>query len=303
MMRLVGNKRVLSAIDNLIETSHLPHAIIIEGDEGTGKHTLARYIALSALCRSDKKPCGKCKDCTLFLSNNHPDAEYCAPEDKKKSISIEQIRKIRNNAYLKPHLGGKKIFIFEKADHMSEISQNALLKIIEEPPQNILFVLLCESSSRLLSTIISRCALWSLTTPEEHEAFEYIKTKIKKQDDEIRNALRLTHNNIGKSLKMLSKKASDKSLIATNFLNCVLANSNAYELLKIVKPLEKDRVLAAEFLSELKLNIMDNIRKNPNNFDLKKLINLYNTINQREDLLITNINLPLFFTALVSAVV
>ena len=90
MIRLIGNHRVIGAIENSAKNSTLPHAIILEGDEGTGKHTLAEFIALSSVCSGVNKPCEVCRECRLFLNKNHPDVAYIKPEDKKKSISVEQ---------------------------------------------------------------------------------------------------------------------------------------------------------------------------------------------------------------------
>lgn len=298
---LVGNKRVMLSIENLIKDSALPHSIIIEGDEGTGRHTLADFIAKSAVCSGENKPCDTCRDCLLFIGHNHPDVEYFSPEEKKKALSIEQLRKLKGNTYIKSHRGGKKVFIIDKADFLSENSQNALLKTIEEPPQDILFILICEASSKLLDTVISRCAIFSLFPPEENEAFQYIKANSKKQDNDIKEALRLTHNNIGKALTILGKRKNEKSYLAEKFLNAVLENDSAINLMLLVKPLEKDRVKAGEFISELKLVTAAKIRENSQNTPfIKCLLRIYDTITEIEEVLNTNINLTLFFTTLIA---
>ncbi|MBQ6816639.1 MAG: DNA polymerase III subunit delta' [Clostridia bacterium] len=300
MIRLIGNHRVIGAIENSAKNSTLPHAIILEGDEGTGKHTLAEFIALSSVCSGVNKPCEVCRECRLFLNKNHPDVAYIKPEDKKKSISVEQIRNLRADAFVKSHLGGKKVYIIEKADSMNDSSQNALLKILEEPPQSIVFILLCESASKMLQTIISRCVVFSLVPPSFSEAFQFLKSNCKAPEENIKSTLQLTHNNIGKSLELLKKKPSEKSKIANEFCSALTAGSPAYELLKIVKPLEKDRLLTSDFINRLKLNITDLIRENPGGNNVPDLVNKYDIICQSEDFLALNVNLSLFFTALVS---
>ena len=298
---LAGNKRVKESLKNLIDDSHLPHAIIIEGDEGTGRHTLADFIAKAALCKGDSKPCNICRNCTLFLNHNHPDAEYFSPEEKKKALSVEQVRKIKANSFVKAHMGGRKVFIIDKTDALSDNSQNALLKTIEEPPQDILFILICESSAKLLPTVISRCVVFSLFPPEETEALEYIRSNTKKSDDEIKEALRLTHNNIGKALILLGKRKNEKSYLAEKFLSGVLEYDSAVNLMLLLKPLEKDRVKVSEFISELKLITAAKITENADNTPfLKNLLNIYETLTNMEPLLATNINLSLFFATLVA---
>ena len=298
---LVGNKRVKLSLENLIKDSRLPHAIIIEGDEGTGRHTLALETARAAVCTGENAPCNECRDCTLALHSNHPDIEIFVPEEKKKALTVEQIRKIKANSFVKAHRNGKKIFIIEKADLLSEVSQNALLKTIEEPPQDILFILICETSAKLLETVISRCVIFSLFPPERDEALEYIKAHSKKSEEEIIKALDATHNNIGKALKALGKKKSEKEELAERFLEALLQNENTVNLLLMLKPLEKDRVKAGEFIAELKLATSAKLRENigfPPFAEI--LIGVYETVSEMEPLLITNVNLPLFFTTLIA---
>lgn len=298
---LVGNKRVLGALENLIKDSHLPHAIIIEGDEGTGRHTLSYFIARAAMCTGENAPCDNCRDCLLTLHNNHPDIEFFAPEEKKKALSVEQVRKIKANSFVKSHRGGKKIFIIDKADLLSENSQNALLKTIEEPPQDIMFILICESSVKLLDTIISRCVTFSLFPPERDEALQFIKANSKKSEEEILSALSSAHNNIGKALKILGKRKSAKGELAEKFLNALLENESTLELLAMLRPLEKDRIKAGEFIAELKLITSAKLRENIAFPPYAKiLIGIYETVSEMEPLLITNINLPLFFTTLIA---
>ncbi len=298
---LAGNRRVQDSIDNLLKSNALPHAVIIEGDEGTGKHTLSLLLAKASLCKGNNKPCEECTDCRLASSSNHPDIEFFTPEDKKKSLSVEQIRKIRANAFVKAHRGGKKVFIIDKADSLSENSQNALLKVIEEPPQDILFILICVSSSRLLETIISRCVTFSLFPPQETEALEYLKTVSKKSEEEIKNALQITHNNIGKAAALLNKKKTEKAMLAEKFLDSLLESESEINLLLLLKPLEKDRIKTAEFISELKILTAEKVRLNLRFPTLSgKLLEMYETISELEELLPFNVNLPLFFTLLVS---
>lgn len=298
---LAGNSRVQESINNLIKDSHLPHAIIIDGDEGTGRHTLSEFIATAAMCEGQHRPCGECRSCRLSVGHNHPDIQFVSPEEKKKALNAAQVRKIRSDSFVKPHYGGMKIFIIDKADFLSEISQNALLKIIEEPPQSIMFILICESANRLLDTVLSRCVTFTLYPPEQREALEYLLSTTDKKESEIISALSATHNNIGKALTLLGRRRSEKGAIAADFLNALLENEPPLSLLLRLKPLEKDRAKASEFISELKILTAEKIRENTANQPfLKSLLKIYDTVTEMEDVLSTNINLTLFFTTLVA---
>ena len=103
---LIGNSGVQNALTAAIKADRLPHAVLIEGDKGTGRHTLAKFIACAAVCGGEDKPCGECRDCRLERAGTHPDIHTTAPEDGKKNITVAQIRALRSDAYVKPHIGG-----------------------------------------------------------------------------------------------------------------------------------------------------------------------------------------------------
>ncbi len=299
-LQFAGNKRVIAAVECLIKGGTLPHAILIEGEQGTGRKTLAHHIALSAVCSGAVLPCGECKNCILAKSNNHPDIITVLPEDKKKNISVAQIRTLRSDAYIKPHMGGKKVFIIPLAERMNEQSQNALLKILEEPPQNVIFILITENTSMMLSTIVSRCVVFSLSVPEFCEANEYLKDITKASDDAIAEALRVNRNNIGRALSYLSSRAKSRQNIAATFAEILISGGSAYEMLKAVAPLEKDRVNCADFIISLKAHIAEKIRVRTNQkLTVDTLIRYYDIISDAEPQLTTNINLSLFLSALV----
>ena len=111
---LVGNQKIALAITNALKENRLPHAILIEGDKGLGRHTLAFYLAKAAVCSEDNRPCGICRDCKAV--NSHPDITITAPEEKKKNISVAQIRTLKTEAFIKPHQAKKRVFIIDFAD-------------------------------------------------------------------------------------------------------------------------------------------------------------------------------------------
>ncbi len=297
----VGNPRVTQTVNHFIKDKHIPHAIIISGDEGTGKRTLAGYIAKAAVCLSENPVCDTCKTCRLFDGGNHPDIIYLSPEDKKKNISVFQIREMRSSAFIKPHMSGKKVFIINKAHTMNEQSQNALLKILEEPPKNVIFILISESLSAFLDTVISRCVTLQLVEPSFNEAMDYIRANTDYDLADIENATEISRNNIGKALNQLSRNSSFAGALAQEFLNALLAGESAYSLLQLVFPLEKDRVAAGEFISRFKLLLADKIREqHTNSIVVSRLLKFYDTVCQIEPHLITNINLSLFFAGMIS---
>ncbi|MBR4073589.1 MAG: DNA polymerase III subunit delta' [Clostridia bacterium] len=302
---LIGNEKIKSAVESALKTNRLPHAIIIEGETGLGRHTLASFISAAALCTGENPPCGECQMCRLAKSGNHPDITVVAPEDKKKNISVGQIRSLRQEAFVKPHAGSKRVFIIDKAETMNDQAQNALLKILEEPPGGVIFLLITESAAAMLETVLSRCILFTLSAPQKKAATEYIKAnfKLKQDDSAIIKALEESKGNIGKAVTLLKKKnAGTAEALAKDFISKIFDGSE-FELLSMLAPLEKDRVGADAFLSAFKYEAAVCLRNSYSNTQKAKVLTeIYNRTDDFSRALKTNINLALLFSAMVSTI-
>ncbi|MDO5014399.1 MAG: hypothetical protein Q4E28_00380 [Clostridia bacterium] len=158
----------------MINAKKLPSALIVEGDEKNLIEDRVNKIILPLFCLSDKeKPCGLCEGCRKVKQNIHPDLIYIYPE--KKTYTVEQVREVKSQAYLPPNESEHKIFIFTDGEALTDYAQNALLKILEEPPAYAIFIIETDNSKRLLSTILSRCTIVSSRSTEvfyEQEVIE-----------------------------------------------------------------------------------------------------------------------------------
>lgn len=135
----------------------MPHAVLLEGEPGSGTFRLAAALAEAAVCLSDGgKPCGRCAGCVKALAGSHPDILTLDGDKNPRAFPVDAIRKIRADAYIRPNEAPRKVFVLLGVQNMSEVSQNALLKILEEPPDNVLFVLTAVSAAALLPTVRSR---------------------------------------------------------------------------------------------------------------------------------------------------
>ncbi len=297
---LAGNGRINSAVCRALKENRLPHAILIEGDKGTGRHTLAYFIANAAVCSADTdKPCGICRSCCLANAGTHPDIYLTAPEDGKKNISVAQIRSLRSEAYVKPHIAACRVFIIDMADTMNEQSQNALLKVLEEPPGGTYFLLIAESKASLLDTIISRCTVLSLSVPEYGEAEEYILKNHNYKEQQVKDAVSQFGGNIGRALEALNGAKTKTSAAAEEFTKCFLSGSDT-GMLKTAAAFEKSRVDADLFIKELKTCIAKAAKENYRNIlTAKMLLSFYDELSLFEESLNTNINLSLLFCSLV----
>lgn len=148
---------------NLISSIHrnrFPHAILFYGNEGLGKAEVALQLAHYLLCSDPNKnsvPCDICKDCVLFSAKTHGDFYMISPEGESKSIGIDQIRNLKTAAHQKPQRNTIKVFVMPQANQMTVAAANALLKILEEPPGDSVFILTSHRKHFLSPTILSRC--------------------------------------------------------------------------------------------------------------------------------------------------
>ena len=166
-----GNtKKLLSELEG---GGRLPHALIIESSDPNKAARLAEYISMYAVCSEDDPPCGTCKNCINAKKRAHPDITYLELLPKKTVYTIDQMREIIKDAYIKPNEARAKVYIFERADELFQaVTQNSFLKLSEEPPQDVFFILLCKNAQRLLDTILSRFTVISLRGEEQFDETE-----------------------------------------------------------------------------------------------------------------------------------
>ena len=143
----------------------LSHAYIVSSASENARMGKAFYLAEKMLCQSEgERPCGVCRDCRKVKARVHPDLAVVEriTDDKgkqKKEILVDQVRAMGADAYVLPNEAAEKVYIIKDADTMNEQAQNAALKILEEPPKGVHFILCVSNPERLLVTVRSRCVL------------------------------------------------------------------------------------------------------------------------------------------------
>lgn len=178
------------------------HAYIFEGEKGAGSLEAAKLFANALVCgRTEVTPCGSCTACVLAKAGNHPDIHTVTPPKDKKNILVDQIRDILKDAAKKPYENGKKVYTVLYGDDMNEQAQNAFLKLLEEPPEYAVFIILAENTASLLPTVRSRCEI--IKFPPVPEA--RIKEALERAYPDIKNAdflARYANGNIEKAKKL-----------------------------------------------------------------------------------------------------
>lgn len=294
---LIGNDRVRRNITSMIKNNKIPHAIILEGEEGLGKKTLAEFIAQAFLCGNNNKPCNTCKSCHLVKVGSHPDLNITVPEGAE--IKVDQIRALRNEAYLAPMMCDGRVFIIQSAELMNTNSQNALLKILEEPPQKVCFILLCKNASSLLPTVRSRCVCFTLSPVLlENEGFERVAQLLKNSSKDPKSLLVAADGNIGKAITLGSEEGTILSKIAGEIM-LQASENNKFKILQILQPFAKQRKDVAVIISELKNAVSKEMQKKAveeySSFTYEKLIGIYDKLTNVEKTLEFNPSMGLVF--------
>lgn len=153
---LLGNARLKENLRHSVDSGRLSHFYLITGPKGSGKRTLARLLAAAAVCRDGNKPCLACSACRKAMTNNHPDI-ISVTDPEHKAVAVKIVRDYREDVYIKPNEADKKVYIFPQ--ELGTEGQNALLKILEEPPAYGVFILLAENPQQILTTVRSRCTM------------------------------------------------------------------------------------------------------------------------------------------------
>ncbi len=157
-----------TVFNKYFNSGRLSHAYIISG-AGDEKDGAAAAFAAAAVCSGENPPCGVCVHCRKVRDGIHPDVIFVEPEKDKSEIYVRRIREITADAVVLPNEAERKVYIIKPAEAMNPPAQNALLKVLEEPPSYCTFLLLTENSGALLPTVRSRCAEIRITESHEEE--------------------------------------------------------------------------------------------------------------------------------------
>ena len=160
---LLGNERINQNLTASAHKNRFAHFYLISGPKGSGKHTLAKLLAATLMCETDRRPCGDCPACRKVMAGTHPD--FITVEDPDhKTVPVRIIREARESIFVRPNEGIRKIYLFPQ--EMGIEGQSALLKVLEEPPSYGVFLILSDNPEKLLPTVRSRCMELQLTAVE-----------------------------------------------------------------------------------------------------------------------------------------
>ena len=243
-------KTLLSAISEGV----LSHAVLIEGEKGTGRKELALWLSKAILCKGESRPCGSCSACRKIESGNHPDVELFGESGGARSFHIESIREIKNSLWLAPNESEQKIYVLLNVENMTPEAQNALLKSLEEPPAHARFILTCDNRRSLLDTIISRSTVYTLEPPTREECAAALLEKFPEFSEREAEIFAIAYGgNFGAANSAAEEGKTEIVFLAAKAPE-ILKKGDGYVLAKELSEKCKTRADLSEFLERL-LNI------------------------------------------------
>jgi len=199
----------------------LAHAYLLGGQQGLGKFMLARHFAHYLLCseKSGEQPCGHCRDCQLLNAGTHPDLRILQPEDSA-DIKIDQVRSTIQFISQTSQRGGYKVVVLNPAEAMNNNSSNALLKVLEEPGERTILLLVSHQPALLLATIRSRCHVIKFNRPAPDVVIPWLESKnIRASAPEL---LRMANNIPMKALHLADEDALHDRAVLHSILEKLL---------------------------------------------------------------------------------
>lgn len=218
----IGNRKIIERLQTKLREGRFPHGLIFSGPEGVGKHTCALMLAKALNCTNSEPGdfCDTCSNCRKIDSGTHPDLVIVSLEDEATQIKIEQIRRILGLLELQPLEGRNKIFIIDPANLLNQQAANALLKGLEEPPENSFFILMTVNVHELLLTVRSRCQVYNFTPLTLDEIRQHGIA------DEL--AVRWSQGSIGRARALDMTRLKSEREVVMDFLETVVGASEEH---------------------------------------------------------------------------
>ncbi|MBP3583499.1 MAG: DNA polymerase III subunit [Clostridia bacterium] len=218
--RLLGNEEIKARLGKAIERGTLPHAFLIGGPSGSGKRTLAREICAALNCKGEgaSLPCGGCSSCRRIYDGNFPDIKILKKPEDRATIGVDHVKSFREDMFLSSTESEYKIYLIEDAHTMTPEAQNALLKVLEEPPVGVYIFLLADECDKILTTIKSRSQYIAMTRFTVAELSEILKRKSsdaatmsRLDPNKFSSLIIAADGRVGRALSLFDKRLSEKS--------------------------------------------------------------------------------------------
>ena len=243
--QLLGNSRLKENLRAGIGRGRIPHFYLLSGPVGSGKKTLAQLLSAAFLCRNTEKPCIGCPACRKVMASTHPDV-ITVTDPEHKNVAVKIVREIRDDMFIRPNEADRKIYIFPQ--ELGIEGQNALLKILEEPPSYGVFILLSDNPEKLLPTVRSRATELRLLPLDESTLKKELKKRFPEAaENTLQAAVDRSGGYLGQAIALLEQ--GDALTPQTEGFVAGFGQKQPLKLLETLAPMEKwDR---ERFLKEM----------------------------------------------------
>lgn len=303
----LDNHRAKETLTAYLGGGRFPHAVLLEGPKGTGRRTFAAYMAAALCCREEHRPCLHCNACRKVLQGMHPDVSVYGGGSGSRSFHIDVIREIRAGAYVRPNEADVRVYILCDVQDMTVQAQNALLKILEEPPAHTVFLLTCENRWALLPTMLSRLQILPIEplSPERCvQALQALRPQLPKE--RLLSAAEAARGSVGQALALLDDPERAALLKAVGEILALVTRGSEYALLAAMAPYSRKRegftALMEMLHGELSHQLIAYSRGDAGDFQLTplQLQKMLGIIENSRSLAEQNGNVPLLATVFVS---
>ncbi len=301
---LLYQDSLFARFNALWQGGRFPHALLLTGPAGSGKRTAAQYAAAMLLCRKEGlPPCGGCPSCRKLASGNHPDFTTLLPEGKNKTINVDKVREMKASAYISPHEAPRKVFFIPEAQRLRVEAQNALLKIIEEPPEAAYFIFTAPGPGSLLETVCSRLTICPINELNEAQRFEALGRHLPEADAEQLHAQAALFLTVGQALDSLNDAEARRFADDAAAILSALAKNDRYTILKLFSCYEKDREQFALLLAALRSAVITQLLGSERRFSPLQSLKIIAIIDEMALRGIQNVGISLICAAAVNRLV
>lgn len=310
--KIIGHEEQISYLKKIIRDNTNASSYLFTGPEAIGKKITAVNFAKALNCLNFKDDiCDECASCKKIDSFNFPDLHIIKPSGKGSAIKIDTVREIRREAYLKPYEGKFKVFIIDDADNLTQESQNALLKILEEPPSRTVFILITRLHHRITGTIRSRCHILRFKAISAEEISDFlVKTYFLKREKALFLS-KFSGGKIGEAIKMKDSDMIERKNAIINKIKNMNMERNCSdksilkENLEIMLSWYRDIFVSKTGYDEkflFNIDRKDDILREANKFKEENLENIINKLITLNSYIDANVNPKIVMDALLSEV-
>ena len=248
---MIGHEWAVDLLKSHLRTGNLRHAYLFTGPDGTGRRTLALKFAQTINCQNPPAvdtPCNQCNSCNQFSRMLHPDLSIVEAETQGGFIKVKQVRGLQRNLYLAPYEARYRIALLLDFENANPSASNALLKTLEEPPQQVILLLTAESKDRLLPTIVSRCEEIRLRPLSPEVVSSALQDRWKVAEQEARKLSHLSNGRPGFAIQLLENNETIEQHDSWIRELLALFGQNKFDRMVLAKKIASDRKTATNVL-------------------------------------------------------